>query len=374
MSESQIAIPRSNVRFGEWLSIGFQAFGNQWQSWLVQMLIATGIALSATLCLVLPVFLVLGPLSSGLHYCGLRAVRGQPVDGTAMRRGWETAGQSMIAYIVVSFLHVLPAMVLYLLFTGAFMAMMMSGAIVPPGARPMRPAPAPGIGIHVEDFSKAEKPQETDRPRDGDRSQAQPTTTRETPESHSTAEPAVASKPDGDPNAKTLPPAIDGRTDENEARADERADGEDEPAGNKAAPAVAPPVRAPGMPNNRELAFFGTMFVMYGLMLVGMLLMMIWTIWFGMRTMYVMPLIADRGNSFSEALTESWRLTKANPWQLLLFYFLALVVMNVGVYFCYVGMLASMPVYYALIAAAYEAHALPQFTPDDEAVPYGEPA
>ena len=57
-------------------------------------------------------------------------------------------------------------------------------------------------------------------------------------------------------------------------------------------------------------------------MLLGMLAMFVWMVWFGTKTMYVMPLIADRGCSFLEAFTESWRLTKTRFWELFVLYFL----------------------------------------------------
>jgi hypothetical protein len=282
----------------------------------------------------------------------------------------------MIAYIGVSFLHVFPGMVLYGLFMGAFFAMTMSGAMVPPGTRPMRPAGAPAIGIHVEDFTKVDKPKEIDRPR----AAAQPVEQRAAApgDQQQPTDEAPASKPEAKPEVDRaaeadLPPANDVRPidDKNEALADPLA--EDEQTGSSAAPAGGPVFPGPGMPGNRDLQFIGTIFMMYGMMFVGGLLMLLWTVWFGMRTMYVMPLIADRGCSFSEALTESWRLTKTSSWQLLLTYFLAFLIGSIGANFCYIGLVATLPIYFTIIASAYESHALPQFTPEDEDAPYGEP-
>jgi Membrane domain of glycerophosphoryl diester phosphodiesterase len=375
MSEDETSIPRLNVQFGAWLSRGFQAFGEQWQNWLVPMVIAAAISLAATACLVLPLFLVLGPLSCGLHYCGLRAVRREPVDQRALRRGWETAGRSMIASIGLNFLHFVPAMVLYGLFAGAFFAMMMSGVIVPPGGRAMRPAGAPGFGMRFEDFTKADKPEPPVRPEMAiaGAEAASPTDGSPAETNASEQEPKPALNPAAHPAAEEdLPPAIDIPIVEpkNRALTDPLAEDDDDHGANQAVPAAGPPAfRGPGRPGAEELQFIGTMIVMYGLMLLGGLLMFLWTIWFGMRTMYVMPLIADRGCSFVEALTESWRLTRTRPWELLLTYFLALVISGLGAYFCYVGLLVTMPIYYTIIAAAYEAHALPQFTPEAEEWP-----
>lgn len=375
MSQSETTIPRANVRFGDWLGRGFQAFSDQWQNWLTQMLIAAGIAFAATLCLILPVFLVLGPLSCGLHYCGLRAVRGKPVDGTALRRGWETAGQSMIAYLGLTFLQMAPALVLNVLFGGAFMAMMMSGAMRPPGARPVGPGGVPAIGIQVEDFTKV--PKGIDPPRAAaepvERPAAQPGEQQKEPDAVPSSPPEA--QPETDPAATANhPPVTDNHADAMKGLVVDQVDPDDEQAGGIPAPAGRPAFRGPGMPGNKELVMIGTMIVAYGLMLLGMLLMAVYTIWFGMRTMYVMPLIADRGCSFSEALTESWRLTKTRPWELLLVYFFASFISGMGAYFCYVGMLATLPIYFAIVAATYESHALPQFTPEDNETPSGDPA
>lgn len=356
MSSSLPMVPDADApRFGEWLNIGFQAFTRQWQSWLIVMLTAAGISLLALAFCIFPILLVLGPLSCGLHYCGVLAVRGERIDSTALSRGWELAGRSMIAYLGMQMMQMIPAMLLYGLFVGGFFAMMAGGALVPPGgpagARPMGPRGAPGIGFHFEDFS-------------------QPPQVKRIP---GAAEQAGSETEAGEQfPAQEGGPAGGGRID----RAfdlEPAAPGEIEQAGSIAVP-VNPNVIRPGMPGNREIAFFGTLFVMYGLMLLGGLAIMVWTVWFGMKTMFVMPLIADRGCSFGEALTESWRLTAARPWELLLLYGLAMILSSLGAYACYIGLLATMPVYFTIIAAAYERHALPQFIPpqDDELVPGAE--
>jgi hypothetical protein len=122
----------------------------------------------------------------------------------------------------------------------------------------------------------------------------------------------------------------------------------------------------PAFVPDRELVMILSIVVYYGFLLLAVVAMMLWWIWFGTKTMYVMPLIADRGCSFSEALTESWRLTKSRFWELMLVYLLASLISGLGVYVCYVGALATMPVYFTIIAATYDAHGLPQFTPSAE--------
>ncbi|HTI52418.1 MAG TPA: glycerophosphoryl diester phosphodiesterase membrane domain-containing protein, partial [Planctomycetaceae bacterium] len=148
-----------------------------------------------------------------------------------------------------------------------------------------------------------------------------------------------------------------------------------DPAVEQAGSVAAGPRVATGRPvaiaPSVGIAFFAMIFVFYGLMFLGFLAMMAFAFWFGTKTMFVMPLIADRGCSFLEALTESWRLTSTRFWELLLTYALASIIAGIGVYFCYVGALATMPLYYTIIAAVYEAHALPQFTPEAEIVPAG---
>ncbi|MSR57663.1 MAG: hypothetical protein EXS05_08320 [Planctomycetaceae bacterium] len=343
MSAAAPKIPSVDIRFGEWLNRGFQAFFEQWQPWVAQILIAAGVSLAAFACCFFPAILVAGPLSCGLHYCGLLTVRRQPINSAALGRGWQLAGRSMIANLALSVMQIGPAVVLYVLFTGAFMAMAMSGALAPGGARPMGgpgriimedfSIPDDGAPLHSPDKVDAERPMEAEEI---------------VPGSGGTGN--VEIDFDFDPQTDEL----------------------DEQAGSVAfgAPMAGRPMFGPRSPfGPQEMKFLGMFFLLYGLMLLGILAMALWAIWFGTKTMYVMPLIADRGCSFLEAFTESWRLTKTRFWELLLVYFLALIISGIGAYFCYVGLLATLPLYYTIIGAAYEAHALPQFVPDDDPCP-----
>lgn len=329
------AVP-GNTRLGDWIHRGFEAFSQNWQALIVQTLIAGVIALAAGLCLVLPLFLVLGPLSCGLHYCGLQAVRGNRIDGESLQRGWTMAGRSMVAWLALQVLTMIPAILLYALFGGAFFAMSMSGVMLPP--RPVRAiAPAPPRPVPVLP-------------------QALPARTFEDP---GDAEPAA----DPSTDAPTSKPDAD--------HADGKAEADiSEGPMNAGPPAAAPPFGAPPVGGPMRVqpppAFFAALFAMYGLMMLGGLAMIVWQLWFTTRTMYAMPLIADRGYSAMEAITESWRLTKSRFWELLLINFLGGFVAMLGVYACYVGMVATLPIYFTLIAAAYEGDALRQFTPEKE--------
>jgi hypothetical protein len=96
---------------------------------------------------------------------------------------------------------------------------------------------------------------------------------------------------------------------------------------------------------------------MFGMMAVYMVLIfgfMIWTIYFATRTMFVMPLVADRGYGFFSAWHASWDATRKRFWERLLLVVLAGILGGLGVYLCYVGVIFTMPLYFLILAAAYE--------------------
>jgi len=93
---------------------------------------------------------------------------------------------------------------------------------------------------------------------------------------------------------------------------------------------------------------------MIGLEILFVFGAMIWTLWINTRTMFVMPLIADRGYDFSTALHESWRATRNRFWERLLLSFLALFIGMIGIYVCYIGLLFTLPLYFLIISAAYD--------------------
>ena len=90
------------------------------------------------------------------------------------------------------------------------------------------------------------------------------------------------------------------------------------------------------------------------LMMVGWLLAMAWIFFLQTRTMFILPLIADRGLGFLEAWRTSWQETRRGFWELLLLQFLAGLIGALGVYACYVGLLCTMPISFTIIAAVYE--------------------
>jgi Membrane domain of glycerophosphoryl diester phosphodiesterase len=79
-----------------------------------------------------------------------------------------------------------------------------------------------------------------------------------------------------------------------------------------------------------------------------------WMLWIGTRTMFVLPLVADRGCSFSTAWGMSWDATRTRFWELLLLNFVAAIIGVLGIYACYVGVIFTLPLYYLTIAAAYD--------------------
>ncbi|MGO8688096.1 MAG: glycerophosphoryl diester phosphodiesterase membrane domain-containing protein [Thermoguttaceae bacterium] len=92
----------------------------------------------------------------------------------------------------------------------------------------------------------------------------------------------------------------------------------------------------------------------FALMMVGWFLAMAWIFFLQTRTMFILPLIADRGLGFFDAWRTSWQETRRGFWELLLLQFLAGLIGALGVYFCYVGLLCTMPISFTIIAAVYE--------------------
>ena len=111
------------------------------------------------------------------------------------------------------------------------------------------------------------------------------------------------------------------------------------------------------------LAFLGSMI----LLAAGIVAVLVWTLWLSTRAMFVMLLIADRRVDFSTAWRMSWAETRNHFWELLLLKVVAGLIGNVGVYLFYVGLIWTLPIYFTMIAAAYE-HRFPfQAEPAGEA-------
>lgn len=109
-----------------------------------------------------------------------------------------------------------------------------------------------------------------------------------------------------------------------------------------------------GAPVNAEEAAPWIMAIVFVVEIVFVFVMMAWTLWINARTMFVMPLVADRGYDFATAIGESWRATRVRLLERLLVSFLAMIIGMMGVYFCYVGLLFTLPLQFLIIAAAYD--------------------
>ncbi|MFN0052277.1 MAG: glycerophosphoryl diester phosphodiesterase membrane domain-containing protein [Planctomycetales bacterium] len=398
----------SRFRFGDWLNRGIQAFTDQWQSWLVQMLIAALIAVVALLACVLPVFLVAGPLACGLTTCALRGVRGQRIDARSLGNGWRLAGRSLVAWLGLRFVEIAPGALFMVLLSLGFGAAIQSGMIGPPRMRG-RNGPPGGQPI-MEDFSKSPKPRrdapagygqsprtETLEAEAAEQSdvviieEEESSDTMESVEQEGTKDPAERDESEEitDPKEAAAPQetadTVEFATsqeipvrveDGGSVNAADKVDiligqGEFNPDGSDGV-AIRPGgsggygTAGPGGFSSADASFLIGLLVFYGLMFLGMAAMFFWSMWFGMKTMFVFPLIVDRGCSFMEAFTESWRLTRSRTWELLVVQFLAYIVGMIGYYGCCVGLIVTLPLYCCIIAATYELHALPQYTPPAE--------
>ncbi|MDY0061233.1 MAG: hypothetical protein RBU45_15600 [Myxococcota bacterium] len=86
----------------------------------------------------------------------------------------------------------------------------------------------------------------------------------------------------------------------------------------------------------------------------GTLLCIIPGLIFGAWYMFAYPLMMDRGMSWGDAMAESKKLVTQNIWEFVIFSLVAGFIMSVGSYACYVGILASFPLYYLMITLAYK--------------------
>lgn len=109
-----------------------------------------------------------------------------------------------------------------------------------------------------------------------------------------------------------------------------------------------------GAPVNADEAAPWIMAIVFVVEIVFVFGMMAWTLWINARTMFVMPLVADRGYDFATAIGESWRATRVRLLERLLVSFLAMIIGMMGIYFCYVGLLFTLPLQFLIIAAAYD--------------------
>ena len=87
---------------------------------------------------------------------------------------------------------------------------------------------------------------------------------------------------------------------------------------------------------------------------IAVLAFLVFSVWVSTRTMFVFPLIADRGLDYRSAFKESYRATSTGFWWLLLTHFVANMIGQLGASFCWVGILFTAPLYFTIVAGAYE--------------------
>lgn len=68
---------------------------------------------------------------------------------------------------------------------------------------------------------------------------------------------------------------------------------------------------------------------------------------------FTVPLIVDRGLGVIEAMQTSYALTKKNIWMFMLFALVVFFLASAGSYACYIGLLASYPLFFTITAVAY---------------------
>ncbi|NQU24462.1 MAG: glycerophosphoryl diester phosphodiesterase membrane domain-containing protein [Candidatus Nealsonbacteria bacterium] len=151
MSEPQSPSRESANRIGRHISLGFQNYIDHWQEWILPMLLASAIAILSMLCCWLPYFLVLGPITCGLYCCAISALKNRPFGTAELNRGWKSAGSSIAASLFISFLQVIPVVILL---GGFFVFLFACGAMMPSG-----PIDNPRTAVETAD--------DVDRPGDG---------------------------------------------------------------------------------------------------------------------------------------------------------------------------------------------------------------
>ena len=119
--------------------------------------------------------------------------------------------------------------------------------------------------------------------------------------------------------------------------------------------AVQAPQGPPAQPSAEEAAFVFAGFLGWmALFTLGVIAVMVWTFWIGTKTIFIMPLITDRDVGFSTAWGMSWRETRNHFWELLLLHFVGGLVASLGACVFYIGLIFTLPIYFTMIAAAYE--------------------
>jgi hypothetical protein len=118
---------------------------------------------------------------------------------------------------------------------------------------------------------------------------------------------------------------------------------------------VLPPGVGPGQANQPvEPWMIVVMLGVFPLLAVGSLFSMAWSLWVNTRTLFIIPLIAERGLDFHTAWSASWQATRSGFWELLLLQFVAAFIGVIGAYACLIGAIFTVPIYFTIVATAYE--------------------
>jgi uncharacterized membrane protein len=68
---------------------------------------------------------------------------------------------------------------------------------------------------------------------------------------------------------------------------------------------------------------------------------------------FTLPIIVEERIGVIEAMQKSWEATKPHMWMYLVWYLLLVLIMSVGSSLCYIGMIASVPIYTIALMIAY---------------------
>lgn len=305
MSEPQSPSRESASRIGRHIKGGFLNYINHWQEWMPPVLVAALVVIVSFVCCFLPYLLVVGPIVCGLYGCAISAIRNGPVDVAHLNRGWRSPVSSTIAWLFIKLGAMLPMILLLGCF---FIGFSLLAASIPPESARHRAADTRWNRPAVDLAGQAV---ETAGEEDADPA----------------AEAAEAPGPDAG-----QPP------DRPQRQVSDRA--------GRQRPEEPPPEVVAAMLFG-ILAFYAVMF------LVG-IVSWVWSMWFTTRTMFVLPLIADRRLGFAQALRQSWTETRQGFWELLVINFVAGLIGMIGIYAMYVGLLFTVPIYFTIIASVYE--------------------
>ncbi len=97
-----------------------------------------------------------------------------------------------------------------------------------------------------------------------------------------------------------------------------------------------------------------------GLAIIGMIIFFVCIIGFvgfcfylSPRLSFMFPLMVAKGYGARQAFTESSRVVKQKFWPLFFFTMVANLISSLGTYACYIGILATYPLFFTMIAVAY---------------------